>query len=269
MTTHLVIPDTQCKPGAPLDHMRWIGQYILDRKPDVVIQLGDNWDFPSLSSYDKGKKAMENRRVADDIQAGNEGIALLDAPTNKANWSRRKRGTDQYLPRKVLLRGNHEDRLRRAIEDNAQLDGVLSFDLLLSPGWETHDFLEVVFIDGVAYSHFFANPMTGRPYGGLINTRLKTIGHSFTAGHQQTLDTGMRFIHSADGPRQQRGLVAGACYLHDEDYLGPQGNAQWRGVLVCHEVHDGEYDLMEVSLEYLCRKYEGVPLTEFCDSLKV
>ena len=30
--THLVIPDTQAKPGVPTDHLGWIGEYILDRR---------------------------------------------------------------------------------------------------------------------------------------------------------------------------------------------------------------------------------------------
>lgn len=273
MTTHLVIPDTQIKPGVPLDHLRWIGQYIVDRKPDVVVHLGDHWDFPSLSAYDKGKKAMEGRRYSDDVDAGNEAMAVLNEPlqvfqAEQLREGRRRRKPAQlYTPRKVLLRGNHEDRLRRAIEDDAKLDGVVSFDSLESPGWEVYDFLQPVFIDGVGYSHYWANPMTGRPLGGMMETRLKNIGHSFTAGHQQTLQTGMRFIHGPDGPVQQRGLVAGACYLHHEDYLGPQGNAHWRGVIVKHEVDGhGGYDLMEVSLDYLCRKYEGVPLSHFLAS---
>ena len=58
-------------------------------------------------------------------------------------------------------------------------------------------------------------------------------------------------------------MVWGNCYLHDEDYRGHQANAERRGIMVKHEVVDGTYDPMVVSLDYLCRKYEGVPLTEF------
>jgi hypothetical protein len=257
LTTHLVIPDTQSKPGTPSEHLTWVGRYILD----VVIHLGDHWDMPSLSSYDKGKKAMEGRRYAEDVAKGNDDLDLIIAPTRKHNAKRLSRNT--YNPRWVLLRGNHEHRIQRAIEDTAQLDGAIGYDDLHSPGWEVHDFLKPVFIDGIGYSHFWTNAM-GRPLGGMMETRLKTIGHSFTAGHQQTLQTGMRFIHGPNGPVQQRGLVAGACYLHHEDYLGYQGNAHWRGVIVKHEVDGlGGYDLMEVSLDYLCRRFEGVPLSEF------
>jgi len=261
--THLVIPDTQVKPGVPTDHLLWIGKYILDIKPDKIIHLGDHWDFPSLSLWDKGKKAMEGRRISEDIKAGNRALRLLDEPTYKSNWAKTDRGTGElYEPEKWLLRGNHEDRLRRAIEGDATLDGLLTMDALESPGWNVVDFLVPQFIDGIGYCHYWPNAM-GKPIAGMMETRLKNIGHSFVAGHQQTLQVGIRFIQGPRGPLKQRGLVAGACYLHDEDYMGPQGNAHWRGIVVLHEVKDGGYDLMEVSLDYLCRRYEGVPIEQF------
>lgn len=263
--THLVIPDTQVKPGVPTDHLAWIGRYILDRQPDVVVHLGDHWDMPSLSHYDRGKLQMEGRRYKEDVQAGNTALRLLTTPTVEANRKRAKRGSELYEPEWHLLRGNHEHRIVRAVEENPQLEGFMGYADLRSPGWEVHDFLKPVFIDGVGYSHFWANPLTGRPLGGMIETRLKNVGHSFTMGHVQVLQTGVRFVHGPNGPAMQRGLVAGACYLHDEDYKGWQGNAHWRGVIVKHEVRDGAYDLMEVSLDFLCRKYEGTDLATFID----
>lgn len=256
MTTHLVIPDTQVTPDTPTDHLRWIGLYILEKKPDKIIHLGDHWDMQSLSSYDKGKLAMEGRRYKADVQAGNTGLRMLDEPTVDANRKRKK----AYEPEKHLLRGNHEYRIERAIEENPQLEGLIGYHDLNTRDWEVHDFLEVVEIDGISYSHYFANPMSGKPYGGQAHTRIKTIGTSFTMGHQQTLDTAIRYLPNGD---QQRALIAGACYLHDEDYKGPQGNSHWRGIVMCHGVHNGEYDIMEVSLDFLCRKYEGVPVKEF------
>lgn len=258
---HVVIPDTQAKPGVPTDHLAWISQYIVDQfmdKPNVtLVHLGDHFDMPSLSSYDRGRRAMEGRRVDADIEAGNDAFRILDGALYHANVKRRK--SARWQPRKVFLMGNHEDRVSRAVDDNAQLDGVLSLDMLDTLDWERHGFLEPVFIDGVGYSHYWANPMTGRPYGGMALTRLKTIGHSYSMGHQQTLDHAMRFVAG----RSQHALIAGACYLHEEDYKGPQGNAHWRGIVVCHEVQAGGYDLMTVSLRYLCRRYEGVDLEDF------
>jgi hypothetical protein len=50
-------------------------------------------------------------------------------------------------------------------------------------------------------------------------------------------------------------VIAGSGYPHEEAYLGAQGNKHWRGVLVLNDVHDGEFDLMPVSLKYLEKKY--------------
>ena len=33
---HMVIPDTQVKPGCPVDHLKWAGQYAVDKKPETT-----------------------------------------------------------------------------------------------------------------------------------------------------------------------------------------------------------------------------------------
>lgn len=256
---HVVIPDTQIGPDVPTVHLEWIGAFIVDEYAGddiAIVHLGDHWDMPSLSSYDRGTARMEGRRIPLDILAGNDGMRLLRAAFDAHNLGKRKK----WEPEWTFLFGNHEERILRAVQENAQLDGLLSFDLLNLEGWQTHPFLELVWLDGIAYSHYFANPMSGRPYGGMnIETRLKTIGHSFVMGHQQVFLYGCRAVAG----RLQHGLVAGACYLHDEEYRGPQGNAEKRGIVVLNDVHDGDYDVMPVSLDYLCRRYEGMRLAEF------
>lgn len=264
LPVHVVIPDTQVAPGVPTAHLRWIGQYIVDHfagQPNVrIIHLGDHADMPSLSSYDKGKRAMEGRRYVEDIKAANAGFDELNQPLKDYNAHKRDMKEAQWWPQRVMLLGNHEYRIVRATEMDAQLDGLLSVDSLnyRKHGWEVHDFLKPVFIDEVGYAHYWANPMSGRPYGGMAITRLKTIGHSFTMGHQQTLDYAVRFVQTREGYCSQHALVVGSCYLHDEDYKGFQGNAHWRGIVICHEVVKGSYTPMFVSLDYLARRYSGV-----------
>lgn len=261
---HVVIPDTQAKPDSPTDHLRWIGQYIVDQfhdQPIKIIHLGDHADMPSLSLYDKGKKSMEGRRYVQDITAANDAWLILNEALTLFNANRRKTKHRPWKPERHILLGNHEDRINRAVESDAQLEGVISTDDLIyaQTGWQVHPYLKPVFLDGVGYSHFWYNPMNGRPLGGTAEARLKTLGHSFTMGHQQTYLTAIRYVND----KQQRGLIAGACYLHDEEYKGYQGNFHWRGILVKHQVDNGAYDLMEVSLDYLCRRYEGMSLEKF------
>lgn len=262
--THILIPDTQAKDDVPTDHLDWIGRYIVEEfhdEPVKIIHIGDHADMPALSMYDKGKKSMEGRRVKADIEAANEAWRILNQPLYDFNEHRRKTKHAQWIPERFITIGNHEDRITRATENDAQIDGLFSIDDLdyARSGWEVIPFKVVKWLDGVAYSHFFYNPMTGQPYGGNIETRLKNVGHSFSMGHQQTLLYGMRYV--AD--KSQHGLVAGACYLHDEGYKGPQGNNHWRGIIVKHQVTEGQYDPMMVSLDYLCRRYEGSSLERF------
>ena len=105
---HLVIPDTQCKPGHPIEHLEWVGKYAAEKKPDVIVHLGDHWDMPSLSIYDVGKKAFEGRTYQADVAAGNKAMSRLMKPIIDEQ-KRLKRGKRKiWNPRMVFLLGNHE-----------------------------------------------------------------------------------------------------------------------------------------------------------------
>jgi hypothetical protein len=249
----LVLPDVQSKPGIDFSFLRRIGTYMVEKKPEIVVCGGDWADMPSLSSYDKGKRAFEGRRYKRDVEAAQFAMQAFLGPLNEYNAMRRKNKKAEYKPRLVLLYGNHEWRTVRATNDDPMLEGMLSVkDLAYEEyGWETHDFLEVVVIEGVAFSHYFTSGVMGRP----ITTAqaLLTKKHMSTvAFHQQGLQiaTGYR----ADGALLT-GVIAGSCYEHTEDYLGPQGNNHWRGFLMLHAVQAGSFDLMPVSLDYVNRKY--------------
>ncbi|WP_230684319.1 hypothetical protein, partial [Streptococcus pneumoniae] len=82
----------------------------------------------SLSSYDVGKKSFEGRRYTKDIQASYEAMqALLDPLwefNHKAVLTKHKR----YQPKMVMLYGNHENRITRAVNNDPKLEGVLSLE---------------------------------------------------------------------------------------------------------------------------------------------
>lgn len=251
---HLFIPDCQVKDDVPLDHLKWLGQYIVDKKPEVIIQIGDFADLPSLSSYDKGKKSFEGRRYKKDIAAAKRGMDMLLGPMRAYNKRMKETKHTQYRPRMVLTLGNHEERIARAVNEQAELEGMLSYMDLPYDDWEVYDYLKPVVIDGVMYVHFLANPMSGKPYSGTALNQLAKVQHSFCVGHKQTLDVGTYFTPLG---KQTWGIVAGAFYQHDEDYKGYQGNAHWRGAVMLNDVHDGTFDPMFISMEYLRRRYEN------------
>ncbi len=247
---HAVVPDVQSKPGVPNQHLTWIGEYFAEKRPDTIIVIGDFWDMPSLSSYDFGKKCYEGRTYRADIEAGLTAMELLFAPIERLNRARKRRGLARYRPRKVFTHGNHEERILRAVEVDRKLEGTISLDdlKLKKFGFEQYPFLEVVKIDGVEYSHYFTSGVMGRPVTSAA-ALLRERQCSATMGHVQFTDVA---IHKKT---QQRTLFCGSCYLHDEEYLTPQGNDCRRQIIIKHEVKDGRYNLMEVSLSFLKRKY--------------
>jgi hypothetical protein len=251
----LVLPDVQAKPGIDFSFLSRIGQYAVDKRPDVIVCIGDFADMPSLSSYDKGKKSFEGRRYKRDIEAAQFAMQAFLRPIDDHNMTAKR----PYKPRMVLTLGNHEFRITRACEDDPKLDGVLSLkDLAYEEyGWEVYPFLEVVVIEGVAFSHYFTSGTMGRPVT-TAQACLSKKHMSAIQGHQQGLQiaTGYR----GDG-KLLTSIIAGSCYEHDEEYLGAQGNKHWRGFLMLHAVADGSFDVMPVSMAFINGRYPNISYT--------
>lgn len=248
----VVIPDTQIRPGDDTAFLTRIGQYIVDKQPDVVIHLGDHWDMPSLSSYDVGRKVFEGRRYSNDIKAGNAGMEALFGPLNEFNRQQRRNAKKQYKPRTIFLMGNHENRITRAVDGDAKLEGTIGLeDLHLAHFDETYDFLETVVVGGVAFSHYFTTGVAGRPASSAA-AQLNKKHMSCVAGHQQGLQIHM--AQRADGKRITS-IIAGSCYENAHDYLGPQGNQHWNGILMLYGAEDGQFNMVPVPLDYLKEAY--------------
>ena len=216
---HLVLPDFQIKPGVDISFCEWIGKYIVDKKPDVIIHLGDFADMHSLSSYDVGRKAGEGARYNADIEAAWDAMELLEKPITEYNRQRAANKKKQYVPQKVITLGNHENRINRHVNSYPVLEGALSTDHLpyKAFGWDVYDFLVPVELDGIRYCHFFPRAANGRvlqTVRGAANAKIQVTREmmSCTAGHMQGLD----WHPQPAGGTIKYGLIAGSCYLHEE-----------------------------------------------------
>lgn len=244
----LVIPDTQVKPGVPTDHIEWLSRWIAHKRPDVIVMLGDWFDMPSLSSWDEGKKSAEGRRVSADIKSGTEAIRLL-----MSRWSLDK----SYRPRLVFCEGNHEARATRYMEENPQIDTIpLPNEVFADLGWEVYPFLKPVTINGVTFVHYSQLNAQGKVMGSgrgqpSAKAQAQREHRSIICGHQQGYDSAI--LEAPNG--RIRSFIVGSFYMHSENYLGPQGNSHWHGCLLLNDTHNGDFDLCEVSLRYLRRKY--------------
>ena len=95
----------QVKPGNDFKFLTSIGNYLVDKKPDIIVNLGDFADMPSLSSYDVGKKSFEGRRYKADIEAAHRAMEALLAPINNYNDRARENHKARYTPRRVFVWG--------------------------------------------------------------------------------------------------------------------------------------------------------------------
>ena len=250
----LVIPDCQVKAGVPLEHLDWAGKAIVDYKPDVVVNLGDFADMPSLSTHDtKGSKYFEGLRYKTDVEVTREAMDKLLAPLRELQAKQKRNKEKQYRPRMVMLLGNHENRIDRAVNNNPTLDGLISTkDLGYEKDWEVYSFLHPVFINGVGFNHYWPVGAMGRPASSPAAI-ISKLHMSCVAGHQQGKQ--VAYGKRADG-QSICAIISGSYYMHDESYMDQLSNKHWRGLVMLNEVEDGHFDEMFLSIEYLRRKYE-------------
>lgn len=252
LPSHFVIGDVQAQPGLTYPHLHAAGKLIVARKPDVIINIGDFGDFPSLSSFDKGKKSAENRRFKHDLLSMYEASDILLAPLRRLQLEQSQAGEEVYTPKMIWTLGNHENRIFRYEDANPEMEGVLTPQILNHADWDVYPFLTPVVIDGVTYIHYLPNPMTGKPIGGEPSTALKQVGYSFVQGHRQMWAHARRDLTNG---QVLNALICGAFYQHDEAYKGVGGNKHFRGCAYLHNVKDGNFDVEQISIERMIKEY--------------
>ena len=236
-----VIGDTQIKPNVR-NALEVVAHHIADVQPKYVIHLGDHWDLPSLSYWDKGKKSHRPKTYMKDMQAGNK--AMVDF------WKLLLHLWPEALEecKFIFLKGNHEERRTKAIEfcDDVYIDLLESIDFNLKH-WEVVPFLKIKKVEGIEFAHFFAHANSSKAIGSarhLLNKRHVTC----IAGHQQGFD----YAEQLQGSNKTiQSIIMGSTYYHDEGYK-THNNHHWRGTLLIHQTKTKTgFDFSRFSLETL------------------
>lgn len=248
---HLVIPDQHAHPDFNNDRADWLAQLIIDVKPDVVINIGDAADMASLASYDKGKRSYHGRSYAQDITSHLDFQERLWGPVKL----RKKK-----LPRTIVLEGNHEQRIERALDLSPELQGTIGFnDLDFSTYYD--DIVRydgstpgIIEVDGISYAHFFISGVMGRSIGGLYPAAslLAKQHSSCTQGHSHLFDLSVQTNVKGE---KLFGAVCGVYQDYDSSWAGNVNRLWHRGVLIKHNVENGNYDPQWVSIEALKKTY--------------
>lgn len=210
--------------------------------------LGDWWDMRSCSYYDKGKKSRDADNYIEDIESGNDAMQFF------LKWLDKKWRGNRKKCKRILLKGNHENRTIRAGEygDSNMRELIVRYPMDVS-GWDkVIPFLKEYKIERCYFSHYFPNVGTGRP----INTakQLLTKKHkTCIAGHKQGFDCAEDI---GEGDEIIHGIIAGSAYTHDEDYISPSNNRHFRGTLVLRDLKGSTFDLHKHSTSNLMKRYK-------------
>lgn len=251
MSTHIVIPDQHADPRFNNERADWIGQLIKDVKPEVVVNLGDAADMASLSTYDKGKRSFHGRSYAGDLASHLDFQERMWAPMF---------ATKKKLPYAVVLEGNHEHRIERALDLSPELQGTIGFNDLAFDAYY-NDVVRyeggtpgIIEIDGINYAHYFVTGVMGRPSSGIhpaFNLIAKQSA-SCIQGHTHTFD--LSVTTDVKG-KKIMSMIAGCAFDYDSEWAGNANRFYWRGVIILHNVDNGTYDPELVSFERLRKAY--------------
>jgi len=155
-------------------HSKWaLGRaldFIKETKPKNIIQIGDAYDFYSLSRFPRTQFITPIDEITEARVTLEEMWAYIRRVSPKS--------------RCVQMIGNHEQRLQKKLmADLPELIGIAKYEHLFQfKGVKTHlDAREMVIIDGVAFNHgFYSTNSAGRiARENGINT---VTGHTHTGG---------------------------------------------------------------------------------------
>lgn len=254
MTKILVIPDQHAHPDFDNDRADLLGRFLLDLKPEYLVNIGDAADMASLSGYDKGKRSFTGRSYAKDIDSHLDFQERMWEPIKKSK---------KRLPYSVVLEGNHEHRVERALDLAPELEGTISFD-----DFKFHDYYDhivryegatpgVTCIESIYFSHYFTSGVMGRPIAG-EHPAYSILTKQFVScvqGHTHTVDYCVRT--TAHGSKVH-GLVAGVFQDYRSQWAGTSNDLWWRGLVVLNNVDGrGGFEPQFVTIDALKKEYSA------------
>jgi len=253
--TAVVFSCAHSDPSVSNERFDWLGRFIYDLKPDLVIDLGDGADMRSLNTYDtRYPQSIVAQSYEGDINTYNDAQERLRHPFK---YHKRKR------PFWIGFEGNHENRIKKAIAHDPRLEGQkygVSFSHLQTKVYfdEYHEYRNsapsIACYDGIVYGHYvasgnFGTAMSTKHHGYSL---VEKLACSATVGHTHKFS----YFYKGDArPSPLHGLVVG-CFKGAEEGWAGQANHEWRsGVVVKREIQNGDYDLEWVSMERLKKQY--------------
>lgn len=251
--TYVVWSCAHADPEASNERFDWLGSFLFDIKPNVVIDLGDGADMRSLNTYDtRYPQAIVTQSYEEDIEAYNDSMERI---RYRFKVSKKKR------PFFVGFEGNHENRIKKALANDPRLEGSkygVSFSHLQTKQWfdEYHEYDNgapaIASYDNIDFAHYFSSGNFGTATSGKHHayTLLQNRHRSSVCGHSHK--RGVYFEDQAG----LAGMVVGCYKGKFEGWAGQANHSWWKGIVVLNEVDgSGRFEPSFISMDKLRSEY--------------
>lgn len=177
----LIVGDAQ----APYYHkpsLSILKQFAKDFQPNYFVDLGDRWDFRSLSKFEPdNEKAQLKLRFIEDKQAG-------------IDWGDSIHKSLPKRCKKVFLKGNHEERCKKFIKEQSVLDGLIEIETYLKEN--NYTIIEHGHYTSIGKLYF----NHGDEFGGVNHSRTYALrtGKNVIYGHHHSFQS--TTVHHLDQP---------------------------------------------------------------------
>lgn len=228
-------------------------------RPTHIVIMGDFLTLNSMSAWDLDKrKTMEGRRYWKEIDAGNKALDLMLYPMIFHNTKKRKIKAKIYNPVLIYLEGNHEDRLKRYLENHAELaDGDLDVARNLHLDSRRIDYIpyrEYYYINGVAFTHIphgKTTPISGKDITAKCQS---VVVDSCVFAHTHELH--ISNVHKQGQEHLQQVINVGCFFQEEEEYVQGRMTNYWKGLVTLHNYDYGRFDITTISMRRLLDEYK-------------
>jgi len=227
----VILPDVHLTEEIPQDYLP-VRTFIRDMKPNKIILLGDFMDVSSLSGWDMDKKLlMENRRFKREVDLANKELDYL------------QRYAKDEKDAIVYLEGNHEDRVKRYVEKNPEMEGLIELPTQLK--------LKERKIKWLIYNQlyklgdmYFTHGMYTNKYSAAKH--LQTLGCNICFGHQHGTQT---YMQNMAMQKPHMAYALGTLGDKAPDYLrGRPGNWINQFAMFYWDTDSGNFNLYPINI---------------------
>jgi len=263
LNTTLVIGDAHASPGHNNERFSWLGNFIVEHQPTNIVQIGDFGSFDSINFHEKGNvRIREGARLKDDFDVVQNAYYKMMEPMQALNADRAKNKKKQYSPNGYWFESNHEFRIKRYIDENPVLEGMIPENDLVgatNDGWAVIPWKSVVYIDGICFTHIPVNDGNNQPISGKYVARRAADLHQSTVvfGHTHRFAVEPLARNSEHGPKFIEGINVGWFGDYTPEYItGHMGTSHWwSGLVLLHHIEEGRVDIERYGLERIKREY--------------